>query len=94
MVVAGDHRLRERHQEVQRRHQVRHHHPGRGQGRGVQAQEDVEVAERYHQKHSRRNRFPGGHHLQEHPQVRSNTSLFKRVSNWGPEEGPITLIRC
>ena len=52
-------------QEIRRGRQMRHHHPGRGAGGGIQAQEDVEVAQRHHPQHPGRGDLPRAHHLQE-----------------------------
>ena len=67
----GDGRCRQRHQEARRRHQVRHHHPRRAARRGVQAQEDVEVAQRHHPQHPRRRDLPRADHLQERAATRA-----------------------
>ena len=52
-------------QAGRRRRQVRHDHAGRGAGRGVPPQEDVEVAERHDPQHPRRRHLPRADHLPE-----------------------------
>ena len=49
---------RQRDQEVRRRREVRDDHPGRGARRGIQPQEDVEVAQRHDPQHPGRRRLP------------------------------------
>ena len=61
----GDGRRGRGDQEARRRRQVRHHHPRRGAGEGIQPQEDVEVAERHDPQHPRRRDLPRADHLQE-----------------------------
>ncbi len=61
----GDDRLGVCHQEARRRRQVRHDHPRRGPGQGVQPQDHVVVAQRNDPKHSGRHNFPrADHHLE------------------------------
>ena len=54
-----------RHQEARRRRQMRHHHAGRSAREGVQAQGDVEVAQRHDPQHPGRRDLPRADHLQE-----------------------------
>ena len=61
----GHHRRRQRHQEVRRGRQVRHHHPRRGPRQRVRPQGDVALAQRHHPQHPGRRDLPRAHHLQE-----------------------------
>ena len=54
-------------QAARGRRQVRHHHPGRGAGRGVRPEEDVALAERHHPQHPRWGDLPRADHHRQRP---------------------------
>ena len=68
----------ERHQEVRRRREVRHHHARRGARRGVRPEEDVEEPERDDPQHPRRRDLPRADRHLQHPPPRAGLDQADR----------------